>query len=204
MMRALILIAALGGCTQYAHRSTHNAPAIANLDEPPPHETGDPAAFTLGEQPETETIAVFVMPNILLGVGRFDSGQIATETGVSLRLERVVADRAYLAPTTFALTFGTAFAQITDTRPTIFGATFAELNFRFFLKVIPTDVGLGVAVYPGASSPATGEKLSPAIGGQLSLRIPLAQVRARYMADTGFEIMAGYELPIPFFFRRSR
>ncbi|MEO7093914.1 MAG: hypothetical protein ABI175_11730, partial [Polyangiales bacterium] len=184
---------------------THNAPPIADIETPPDHEAGDPAAFTPGTQPGTETIAVFVMPNLLLGVGRFDSGQLAVEPGLSLRFERLVhAGAAYLAPTAFAITLGTGFAQFTDTRPTIFGATFAELNFRFLLKVIPTDIGMGIAAYPGASSPGTGEELSASIGGQLSLRLPLCQVRARYMTETGFEIMAGYEIPIPLFFRRSR
>ena len=200
-----MLIVVLAGCTQYAHLSTHNAPPIVNLDEGPRNESGDPKAFTPGEQPGTETLAVFVMPNLMMGTSRFDRSLFALEPGVSLRFEHVVDDGArYLDETAFALTIGTGLAQVSDTRPTIFGATFAELNFRFVIKVIPADIGMGVAAYPGASSQATGENLGAAIGGQLSLRLPAFQVRARYMTETGFEIMAGYEIPIPFFFRRSR
>jgi len=204
MRRALILVA-LVGCTQYAHKATHNAPPIVNLDAPPPRETGDPNAFTPGEQPGTETLAVFVMPNILIGTGRWNNGKAIGETGMSVRFERVVDNGArYLNDSTFAVTVGTAFVQFTENRPTVYGGTFVELNYRFLMGVVPADVGMGVAVYPGASAPAIGEDLSAAIGGQLSVRLPLFQLRARYMTETGFEIVAGYELPIPFFFRRSR
>jgi hypothetical protein len=204
-MRAAILLVLFAGCTQYAHRSTHNAPPIVNLDEPPLHEAGDPAAFTPGTQPGTDTLAVFVMPNFMMGTSRFDTGRFAVEPGVSFRFEHVVDDGArYLDDSAFALTIGTGLVQLTDTRPTIFGATFVEVNFRFLIKVFPVDVGMGVAAYPGASAPAVGEELSPAIGGQLSLRMPGFLARARYMTETGFELMAGYEVPIPFFFRRSR
>jgi len=204
-MKRAILIAVLAGCTQYAHRSMHNAPPIVNLDEPPRNESGDPAAFTQGTQPGTETLAVFVMPNLMMGTSRFDNGRFAVEPGVSFRFEHVVDDGArYLEDTAFALTLGTGLVQFTETRPTIFGATFVEVNFRFLIKVFPVDVGMGAAVYPGASAPAVGEELSPAIGGQFSLRMPGFLARVRYMTETGFEMMAGYEIPIPFFFRRSR
>jgi hypothetical protein len=204
-MRCVILLAGLAGCTQYAHRSMHNAPPIVNLDEPPRNERGDPAAFTPGEQPGTETIAVFATPSILLGSGRFDNGKMATEPGIAFRFERLVDQgAAYLEPRAFAITLGTGLAQVTEDRPTIFGALYAELNYRFVVKVIPFDIGVGPALYPSASSQATNEHYDPDVGGQISLRIMILQIRARYMAETGLEVMAGYSIPIPFFFRRSR
>jgi hypothetical protein len=183
----------------------HNAPPIVNLDEPPRRETGDPAAFTPGEQPGTETIAVFAMPEIMFGSARFDNGQIVFEPGIAFRFERLLhAGAAYLEPRAFGITLGTGIAQVTEARPTVFGGVSAELNYRFLLKVIPADIGLGFAVYPGASSSSTGEDFDADIGAQLSARITLLHVRARYMPSTGFEIMAGYSVPIPVFFRRSR
>ena len=194
-MRTAILLAAVAGCTQYAHRSMHNAPPIVNLDEPPLRETGDPKAFTPGEQPGTETIAVFATPSILLGTGRFDNAKLVTEPGIAFRFERLVdTGAAYLKPSAFAITIGTGIAQVTEDRPTIFGGISAELNYRFVVKVVPVDIGVGAAVYPS----------DPDVGGQISLRLMIVQVRARYMANTGLEVMAGYTVPIPVFFRRSR
>ena len=199
MTRALILLAVLGGCTQYARRSTHNAPPIVNLDEPPPREIGDPAAFTPGTQPGVETIAVFATPSILFGTGRYGGDNLHVEPGLAFRFERLVDDgAAYLKPRAFALTVGTGIATFTESRPTTPAAVFAQLDYRFVAVVIPVDVGLGPVLYPGA------DMFDTDIGGQLDLKITILQIRARYMPSTGFEIMAGYSIPIPFFFRRSR
>lgn len=198
-MRLLVLIAALAGCTQYARLSTHNAPPITNLDEPPRNEAGDPAAFTPGTQPGVETISVFVTPSILFGSGRYGGDLFHAEPGLAFRFERLVSDGAgYLEPRAFALTVGTGAAVITENRPTTPAAVFAQLDYRFVAVVIPINVGLGPVLYPGA------ENFDTDIGGQLDLKITILQVRARYMPSTGFEIMAGYSIPIPFFFRRSR
>lgn len=201
----LVVVGALAGCTTYAHRSMHNAPGVTDLSTPPAREVGDPSAYTPPEQPGSETIAVWAMPNVVLGSGRLDVGQVVTELGMSFRVERVVdANGALLHKSAFAITAGVGLAQFYETRPTIFGATFVELNYRNLIKVIPFDVALGAAVYPGVSLAATGEHYDASIGGQLSVRIPLALLRFRYMTETGFEVMAGYELPFPFFFGRSR
>ena len=85
-----------------------------------------------------------------------------------------------------------------------FYALATAIHVLVLIKVIPFDVALGAAVYPGVSLAATGEHYDASIGGQLSVRIPLALLRFRYMTETGFEVMAGYELPFPFFFGRSR
>ncbi len=203
-MRALILVAVLGGCTTYAHRSMHNAPGLVDLDTPP-REIGEPTAFTAPAQPGSETITVFTMPEILFGAGRLDTGKGAAELGVSFRVERTVDQGgALLHKSAFAITGGVGLAQFSENRPTIFGATYVELNYRNFVKFLPVDIGLGAAVYPGVTVPSVGEHHDASVGGQLSLRLPLTHVRMRYIANSGFEIMAGYEIPIAFFFGRSR
>ncbi|CAN5886213.1 hypothetical protein BH11MYX3_BH11MYX3_40200 [soil metagenome] len=205
MMRALILLAALSGCEMYAHRSMHNAPGLVDLDTPPGRERGEPNAFTSPSQPATETIAVFVMPEIVFGTGRLDTGQGAAETGVSFRVERVVdKNGALLHRQAFAITGGVGLAQFSENRPTMFGATYVEVNYRSFLGFLPVDLGAGAAVYPSVTVAAIGEHYDASVGGQLSLRFPLVHVRMRYIANSGFEIMGGYEIPIAFFFGRSR
>ncbi len=199
MRRTLILLAALTGCTQYARTSTHNATPIVNLDVPPLHETGEPKQFTPGTEPGTETISVFVTPSILFGSGRYGGELLHVEPGVAFRIERLLDDgAAYLKPSAFAVTVGTGIATIVDQRPVTPAAVFAELNYRFPISVIPADIGLGPVLYPGAETFPTD------IGGQLDVKITILEIRARYMPSTGFEIMAGYSIPIPFFFRRSR
>lgn len=199
MRPAVILLAALAGCTQYARMSTHNAPAIVNLDQPLPHESGDPKVFDQGAQPGTETISVFVTPSILFGSGRYGADFLHVEPGIAFRVERLVDDgAAYLKASAFAITVGTGIVSITDQRPTTPSAVFAQLDYRFPLVVIPVSVGIGPALYPGA------DHFDTDVGGQLDLKITILQIRARYMPTTGFEIMAGYSVPIPMFFRRSR
>ena len=195
MKRIVVLALVACGCQSYAHRSRHNAPGIVDLDTPPPREVGSATAFVPPAQPGSETIVVFVMPNFVIGNGRRNlSSQAAYELGVSFRVERTVDDgAALLHKSAFAITAGVGLAQFYETRPTLFGATFVELNYRNLIKVIPFDVGVGAAIYPGAD-----------VGAQLSVRFPGLLVRGRYFAEGGFELMAGYEIPIPFFFGRSR
>ncbi len=198
MRRALILLGALAGCTQYAKTSMHNAPPVTNLDEPPLHEAGDPAAFTPGTEPGTQTLAVFATPNILFGTGRYGT-MLHVEPGFALRFEHMTdAGRGYLKERAFAVTVGTGFATLAEDRPTTQSAVFAQLDYRFFAVVIPMDVGLGPVLYPGA------DRFSTDLGVQLDLKLTILEIRARYMPETGFEIAAGYSIPIPFFFQRSR
>lgn len=199
MRRALILLGALAGCTQYARRSTHNAPPRVNLEEPPAHENGEPSAFTPGEDPGSETLAVFATPSLLLGSGRYGFDQLHVEPGFALRFEHSVdKNRGYLEERAFAITVGTGLATVVDNRPTTPSAVFAQLDYRFFAVVIPIDIGLGPVFYPGA------DKFDNDLGVQLDFKLTILEIRARYMADTGFELSAGYSIPIPFFFQRSR
>lgn len=204
-MRALVLCLVLAGCTSYAHRSMHDAPGLVDLDKAPARETGEPQAYEPPQQPGSETFVVFAMPSILVGTGRLDTGQAAGEVDLAFRIERTVDDGgALLHKSAFAVTAGVGLAQFGEYQPTIFGGVYAELNYRNILRVIPFDVGMGVALYPGINVPSRMETHGTDLGGQVSLRFPLLAVRARFMIDTGFEIMAGYEVPIPFFFGRSR
>ena len=202
-MRALaILSVILAACTSYTHTSMHSAPGLADLETPMSREIGAPEAYAEPTAPPSDTIAVFAIPYFALGSGRLDTGDAATEVGLELRIERTLdKDGALLHESGFALTAGVGLAQFYDNRPTIFGATYAELNYRLSLSVVPMDVGMGVAV---ASLPATMEHYDAEVGGQLTVRVPVLSVRARYMADTGPEIMAGFSIPVPFFFGRSR
>lgn len=198
MRRALILLGALAGCTQYAKTSWHNAPPVTNLDEPHPHENGEPTAFVPGTEPGTQTLAVFATPSLLFGSGRYGD-VLHVEPGIAFRFERNTDDaRGYLKPRAFAITVGTGIATAADNRPTTPSAVFAQLDYRFLAVVIPMDIGLGPVLYPGA------DKFSTDLGVQLDFKLTILEIRARYMADTGFEISAGYSIPIPFFFQRSR
>jgi hypothetical protein len=205
-MKALATLAGiLAGCTSYTHTSMHSAPGLADLDTPMPREIGTPEVYAEPTAPPTDTIAVFAIPYVALGSGRLDTGSAASEVGFELRIERTFdKDGALLHDSGFALTTGVGLAQFYDNRPTIFGATYAELNYRLLLSVVPMDVGMGVAAYPGVSLPATMEHHDAEIGGQLTVRFPILSVRARYMSDTGPEVMAGFSIPVPFFFGRSR
>lgn len=204
-MKALAILAAvLAGCTSYTRTSMHSAPGLADLDTPVPREIGAPDAYAEPTAPPSDTITVFAIPFFALGSGRLDTGTAASEVGLELRIERTLdKNGALLHESAFALTAGVGLAQFYDNRPTIFGATYAELNYRFMVT-LPIDVGMGVAVYPGASLPATMEHYGAEVGGQLTVRFPVLSVRVRYMADTGPEIMAGFSIPLPFFFGRSR
>jgi hypothetical protein len=36
------------------------------------------------------------------------------------------------------------------------------------------------------------------IGGQVTLRVPFVMVRTRYVSSDGFQVMAGFEVPVSF------
>ena len=201
-MRAYTILAAalaLAGCTQYARVHMKNAPGATDLSQPIERENGDPQRFEPATDPGAKTLAVFAVPSMMFGAGRepLPSQKIAFEPGLELRFEHHTApfDRALLAERTLAITAGIGFAQSVANRPTIGGPLFAELNYRFLAwNKAPTDIGLGPVVYPANFD----------AGGQLTVRLLIMAVRARYLADGGFEIWGGFQIPVPFFFGRSR
>ena len=69
------------------------------------------------------------------------------------------------------------------------------MSYRFpSWNKLPTEVGIGPVVYPSELD----------AGGQLTVRFTLLAARVRYLADSGVEVWGGFQLPIPFFFGRSR
>jgi hypothetical protein len=116
---------------------------------------------------------------------------------MDIRVERT-ANRgggASLAAENWGVMLGVAVAPWAEgVRSVVPGAFSAELNYRFLASVWPIDVGIGPAVYVDDT----------AVGGQLSVRCALALLRARYVANTGGELLFGLQLPIPFFFSWSR
>ena len=193
MKRLLVLLAA---CTDYAHVTLHDGPGNVDLAAPLPHENGAPDRVELPADPGTDTVTIFAAPYIVGGIGRYrpDTGG-SGEVGLEFRVERYRSTLSRpLAPDAWAITAGFAFAQWGDGVRTVApGAFYAELNYRFLAKMWPIDVGIGPAYY-----------VDHALGGQLTARIAIAMVRARYVANTGAELFVGAELPIPFFFGGSR
>lgn len=197
-MRALVLAAAFcAACTDYAQRSTLNAPGMVALDTPPAIENGDPNKFEPPGEPGVTTLAIIPAPYVGGGIGRYNPGNEGTgEVGIDIRFERSVVGegrRDLLLPENWGVTFGFAFAQW-GARTVAPGAFSAELNYRFLANVWPIDVGIGPAVYVDDT----------AIGGQLSVRCAIALLRARYVANSGAEMIFGVQIPIPFFFSWSR
>jgi len=196
-MRKLVLIAGLAaGCTQYTRTAMTNAPGNVDLTAPLPNENGDPARYEPPRDPGTKTLVMFVAPMLMLGSGRIDApSTLVVEPGMEFRFESHETGKRWSAPT-FAITAGLGFIQIYEARPDHLGAFYSELNFRFpsIKGVVPMDIGIGPAFYaPDAE-----------LGGQLTVRLPLLSMRGRYMARNGFEFWAGYEIPIPVIFGRSR
>lgn len=196
---SILLAAALAGCTQYARVHMKNAPGLTDLSQPLERENGDPERFEPAVDPGSKTLAVFMNPSLMIGAGRepVTAQDPAYEPGLELRFEHHSAafDRKLLADRTLAVTAGVGFAQLVKGRPTVGGPLFAELNYRFpSWNKAPTDIGLGPVVYPANFD----------AGGQLTVRLLIMAVRARYMADGGFEFWGGFQIPVPFFFGRSR
>ena len=191
-MRTLLILA-LAGCEEYATHSVHNAPGVVDLHAPLPHENGDPLRFEPASDPGFETLSIWTNPYFLWGRGRERASGASREAGLEIHVEHAADSR--LDMSTFGVTAGVGFAQWGPGRTTAVGAFYVELEHRFALgEAWFASVGLGPALYTqGAEA-----------GGQLSVRVPLGLLRVRYMARSGIEVMAGLELPIPFFFSRSK
>lgn len=192
-MRALVILVVLVGCSEYARTTTINAPGNIDLNTPMPNENGDPARFEPAVDPGSKQLVVIAMPSMMGGTGRLDKG--AVEPGLEMRFELHETGKEWYA-TRLAFTAGVGFVQLYEQARDHFGALHAELNLRFpaIKGVIPLDIGVGPAFYADDAE----------FGGQISLRLPLLTLRARYMERNGFELWGGYEIPIPFIFSRSK
>jgi len=192
-VRHLAILVMLAGCTTYAQRARHNAPGLSDLSTPLPRETGDPDRFEAARDPGSETYMIALGPYVLGGLGRDGGGG---EVGTELRFEHHTDDKQGLvAGSSVAITAGFGIAQWFERSSVVPGAFYGELNYRGWVgDKVPLDLGLGPAIYPG----------EPNVGAQITLRSLGSMLRTRYMSATGLEIMFGYEMPIPFFFQRSR
>ena len=190
----LVWFLAVTACQDYATRSLRNAPGVAQLATPLAHENGDPQRFEPADSPGFESISIWTNPYYLWGRGRYTANGASREAGLELHVEH--ANEGFLDPTSIGVTAGFGFAQWGPGRTTdAIGALYVELDRRFALgDGWPVDLGVGPVVYRQQSE----------VGGELSLRIPLAMLRVRYMATSGIEVMAGFEVPFPFFFSRSK
>ena len=188
------VLLALTGCVDHATHSLHNAPGTTVLAVPMPHENGDPKRFEEAQDPGFETLSIWTNPYYLWGRGRLPAAGASREAGLEIHVEH--ANEGRLESSSFGVTAGFGFAQWGPGRTTdAVGAFYAELDHRFLLgEEFPADIGLGPVLYAQ----------QPEAGAQLSFRIPLGLLRVRYMATSGIEVMAGFELPFPFFFSRSK
>jgi hypothetical protein len=194
---AALAASALAGCYEYARVSMRNAPGVTDLSKPPERENGAPERFEQATSPGAQALAVIPTLSGMLGVGRGPVGHSPTvEPGLEVRFERYTGrERQLLGARAFAMTAGIGFVQGASGQPTIAGPLFLEANYRTVLaKTWPVDLGLGPVVYPSELD----------AGAQLTVRITLLAIRARYLADSGFEFFGGLQVPIPFFFERSR
>jgi len=193
-----LLAAALAGCVDYAHVHMKNAPGVTDLSRPLERENGDPDRFEPAKDPGQETLTIIAMPSLMIGAGRepVPAEKAVYEPGLELRFEHHTDEgHEPFASRALAFTAGIGFAQLVDGRPAIAGPLFAELDFRFpTWNKMPTDIGLGPIAYPANFD----------AGGQLTVRVPFIAARARYLAHSGPELWIGFQIPIPFFFERSR
>lgn len=196
-MNRLVLAVALAACDTYAHRSMVNAPGDVDLGKPLANENGDPKRIETPAEPGSETIALIAAPYVAGGVGRYEPGHDgAGEVGLEMRVEHVASKgRALMTAENWGATAGFAIAQWgSGVRTVAPGAFYGELSYRFLAKVWPIDIGVGPVLYVDDSS----------FGAQLSVRVAVALLRTRYVANTGAEVFFGAEVPIPFFFSWSR
>ncbi|MBX3155794.1 MAG: hypothetical protein KF773_07335 [Deltaproteobacteria bacterium] len=193
----VVVAVALAGCaTKYTRTTMANAPGHADIAVPPARELGDPETFEPAADPGTSTLAVIPIPSVMLGTGRGNPGTLVTDLNLEVRFEHTSdAGRAPFGKRALAFTAGLVGVHVDD-RGGAYGAMFGEVSFRFpsVKGVLPMDIGVGPVVYPADFE----------AGAQLTVRFPLLALRARYVERSGFEFWAGYQIPIPFLFQRSR
>lgn len=194
MRLVALAIVALAACTEYAHVSPRNAPGNVDLAQPVAHENGDPARYEPPVSPGMRAVALLAAPYVLGGNGRYDT---AGEAGLEFRVER--SDGDYMRAENWGIGAGVAFAQWGDghTRTIAPGAFYAEASYRVLprsLTPFTWDFAAGPLVYVDDSS----------VGVQATLRVLIGMFRVRYVANTGWEVLGGAEIPIPFLFGWSR
>ena len=189
----VVVALALAGCLDSAHLTRHNAPGHVDLAVPLAHENGDPKRFELAEEPGTTRALAVIAPYFLWGHGRLDASGASREFGTEVRFEAYLRDGApaVVTASAWAITAGYGFAQYGDGRRTDApGALYGELSHRGLVgdSEFPMDVGLGPTYDLDAGH----------LGGQVTVRVPFVMVRTRYVSSDGFQVMAGFEVPLWF------
>lgn len=168
----------------------HNAVGEIELNEPMPFENGAPARFVEASRPDYDTVLMLGMPYFLWGHGREHASIASRETGIDLHFEHTESGRN--DEQNWGITASLAIGQWGPGRGTdVLGPLALELDYRWTVL----DVGVGPAVYTERAE----------VGVQGSIRLPFGLLRARYMATSGIEVLAGFELPLfPVIYTRSR
>lgn len=191
MSRAIVVglaLATTAACTGPRYHPTVNAPGNVTL-APPARENGSPDLYVPPQDPGEHEL--YMAPGVVggFGIGRRELAQdkMGAEVGVYLRMAYKTTARSHRrddvpwpAPG-WALNLGWAALQYGEHAET--GPVYAEVERQWFLA----SVGLGVAVYPDDGN----------AGVQLTAAFKPYGVRLRYMAETGFEVFAAFQLELP-------
>lgn len=191
MSRAVALtlaLAAITGCTRTRYVSDTNAPGIVTL-APPPREDGSAELYVEPTDPGEKEL--YVGPGLVFGPGagrRPSPGDDpGTELGFFVRLAFSTHARSHRKEDVpwpenhWVLNLGWAPLQTGD--DVDIGPAHVELERTFLLF----SAGAGVAVYPDDGN----------AGGQVTLAAKPWGLRMRYMAQTGFEIWAAFQVELP-------
>lgn len=166
-----------------------NAVGIANLGEPMKFEKGDPTKFEEAAEPDWWSLDLWAMPYFLWGHGREHASIASRETGIDLHFEG--ATNRYAKDASWGITATVPFAQWGPNRHTdALGALGLEVDYRWTFF----DAGVGPATYLSSTE----------MGVQASIRFPFGMFRMRYMATSGIEVLAGFQLPFPMVYARSK
>lgn len=180
---------AAAACTKTRYSSTVNAPGNVAL-APPAYENGSADLYVQPEDPGEHE--VYVGPGIVAGpgMGRRELGQddVAVEVGLFVRVayqRRAHSHRKDDLPMpgwgAWALNLGWAPMQYADRWET--GPAHVEIERQWLVAT----VGGGVAVYPDDGN----------VGLQATLAAKPYGVRFRYLAETGFEVFAAFQVELP-------
>lgn len=190
-----VALAALTGCTTYASTTRVNAPGIVDISTPVPREDGSDTLYQTPAQPETQAVIAWLHPSFAGGLVRKGPG---FEAGLSISVEADDPSQGDLAisNTAWGATLGAGIVQVAE--PT-YGAdevvdAGGPLHAEIYHRRLIVMFGAGAVVYPDTRD----------VGVQATIRGPLAHVRARYVQDTGFELVFGFDLSFPFVFGWSR
>lgn len=208
---AVIALAACGPGLK--HHSSRNAPGIVDIDAPPAQENADPAWYEVPRDPGEHAVGIAPGMGVQFGAGRISSDftvEMTAQLHVSYAPRESSLGRGAVGYPwdSWGATLGWGIFQVTeDDDPNTFmddeyyfGPIFAEVTRQWLFF----SASAGLVLYPTPGEVASGRAEGVDAGGQISLMAMPFGVRARYVADTGFEIFAGYQFEIPYAVTWSR